>query len=150
MKTILTLISLCLLALSSTVFADGDNYTAANGNGCDNASVGEAELFGRNQTGIHNTSSSARYVTCPIDKDSVSNTGGLGTTWVRWSGAGTMTCYLYAWDVNGNSLGYKIASGGPGWFSIPPLAGDDFYGSNSMLCSVPAYAYLENYHYFEY
>jgi hypothetical protein len=156
MKKILTLISLCLLALSSTAFADGDNYTAANGTGCDNYYAGDTAQFDHQYDGIRNISASAHWVTCPVDKDSVGSGGsvgnlsGLGTTWVHWAGVGTMYCDLNNFDVNGNRTAAQTGSGGgPGWFSIPPLGGDDFYGTNTMRCLVPAGATLQTYHVFE-
>lgn len=151
MKKILTLISLGLLALSGNAFADPDNYTAANGTGCDNYFAGDTAQFNHQFDGIKNISSSARWVSCPVDKDNVISLGGLrNPTWVRWSGAGTISCVLNNFNVNG--VVTQTRSGGmvnSGWFSIPALGLDDFWGTNTMYCLVPAGGILQTYHYFE-
>jgi hypothetical protein len=149
MKKILTLISLCLLALSSTAFADADNYTAANGIGCDNYFAADTGQFNHQHDGIKNISAISRYVGCPVDKDAVVILGGLGTTWVRWAGAGNMTCTLTNFNANGVATQTQTGAGGPGWFAIPPLGGDVFYGTNTMYCKVPAGATLQAYVYVE-
>ncbi|MGH8520167.1 MAG: hypothetical protein ACREU9_01715 [Gammaproteobacteria bacterium] len=146
--TLTTLATLGFLAMSGNAFADADNYTAFNGTGCDNYYAADTGQFNHQYNGIRNISASARYVSCPIDKDAVSSLGGFGTTWIRWIGAGTMYCTLYHFNVNG--VGVSQGGNGPqNWFSIPPLAADDFWGSASLYCLVPAGATLQTIHVYE-
>jgi hypothetical protein len=155
MKKLFILISLGFWALSGNAFADGDNYTAFNGTGCDNYFAGDTGQFNHQYNGINNVSVGAKWVSCPIDKDNVASTLGTGTTWVHFRGNGTMSCYLVGLGYNAEWGGYQPGSGtdtnsaNGTWFSIPPLAFDNFWGSQTMYCLVPAGATLETIHVFE-
>jgi hypothetical protein len=149
MKKLLILISLSLLALSGNAFADPDNYTAANGTGCSAYFASDTASFDHQFDGIRNNSAASRWVSCPVDKDNIGSVGGLGTTWVRWAGAGTMSCVLNNFNINGVRTQARTTSGTPGWISFAALGLDDFWGTNTMYCLVPAGATLQTYHYFE-
>ena len=152
MKKLLILISLSLLALSGNAFADGDNYTALNGTGCDNYFAGDAGQFNHQYNGLANVGVGSRWASCPIDKDNVSSTLGISSMWIRWAGTAgtTMTCYAYSFDVNGNVLQVKsVGPFAPGWGNISGLNLDDFWGTNELHCLVPQGGTLQTIHYFE-
>lgn len=149
MKKLLTMVYLVLAAVSGNVYADPDNYTAINGTGCEAYFATDKPNFDNRYDGIYNRTSSPRWVSCPIDKDAVSSTLGLGTTWVRWAGAGNMQCVLNNFNVNGVRTQSQVGNGAPGWFSMPWLGLDDFWGTNTMYCLVPAFSTLQTVHYFE-
>ena len=150
MRKILTLVSVILAALSSsTVYADGDNYTSINGTGCQAYYAGEKGFLENNYSGIRNVSTTSRIVSCPIDKDVVSALGGRSTTWVRWGGTGTISCTLNHWNVNMVNTFRSASRVNTGWFSIPSDASDDFWGSATLWCSLPAGGTLQTVHFLE-
>ncbi len=149
MRKILTLVSVMLTVLSSSVYADGDNYTSINGTGCQAYYAGEKAFFENNYSGIRNVSSTTRIVSCPIDKDAVSALGGRSTTWVRWSGTGTISCTLNHGNVNMTNTFRTGSLLNSGWFSIPVDTSDDFYGSATLWCSLPAGGTLQTVHFLE-
>ncbi|MDD5266434.1 MAG: hypothetical protein PHO08_04805 [Methylococcales bacterium] len=146
MKKILALIGLGLLAISGNAFA-GEDGKAYNGQGCDNYYSGDSAKFDHQYDGIKNVDSfNAHYVSCPIVVDEIANTKGTTQVYVRWSGSGTLSCYLYSFDVNGavkQSQSGTLTGGG--WLSIPNLNTDDYWGNYSMHCYLPAGGVLQTY-----
>lgn len=147
MKKIFVLISLMILALSGKAFADADNATSFHGNECDAYFSSQSGQFNHYWNGTHNAGTSGAWISCPIDKDAVSSTAGLETTWVySTSPSGQqVSCYLVAQGYNATWDEYQPGSGTTGWFSIPRVASDNYWGSNNMYCFLPAGATLNQF-----
>lgn len=149
MKKILIIAGVLLTILSSGVRADADNYTAINGTGCQAYFAGDKAFFENNFSGIRNVGTIARVVSCPLNKDVVSAVGGRGTTWVRWNGTGTLSCTINHWNVNMVNTFKSASRTGTGWLNIPADTSDDFWGSMTLWCTLPAGGTLQTIHYLE-
>lgn len=136
--TLTTLAALGFLAMSGNVFA-GENGHAYNGSYCNNYFGSEATQFNHQWDGIRNISAASRYVSCPVIVDEIANTSGTTQVWVHWTGAGTLSCYLNS--KNGSGTNRQTQSNSrvnTGWLSIPNITSDDYWGSYSMYCYLPA------------
>ncbi len=146
MKKLFILFSLALFSLSGNVFADADNATSFHGNECEAYSASQKGQFDHFWNGTYNNGSGA-WVSCPIDKDVVSSTSGLGTTWVQASSPSgeKISCYLVAQGYNATWDEYQSGSGTTGWFAIPSITADNYWGSNNMYCYLPKGATLHHF-----
>ena len=142
MKT-LSLASLVLLGTfgAFTQAQAADNRQLYNGSYCDAMLGTQVGSFTRDNFGIRNNSNVALRITCPVIVDEADNVTGTNGIWVNTSIAGT-SCTLYSMAANGAGVNAvvqaQVAAGGPGWFVIPNIAVDNFWGSYSMICTLPA------------
>jgi hypothetical protein len=126
--------------LSSVNVLAADNRQNFNGSYCDNYYGSDTSVFGHYSNGIYNSASSSKYVSCPVIVDEASVTTGTNNIWVHFTGTGTVSCYMQS--RNGNGSFRQSSSGsrsGTGWFSVGNITSDDYWGSYSMYCYVPAY-----------
>lgn len=139
MKSI-TLISLAALGVFSLYGnAYAENGHAYNGSYCDAYFGSQAGDFNHRFNGIRNNASSGRYVSCPVIVDEINNTAGTTRVWLHYTGSGTVSCTLFSMRGNGTSLQSKTKSRvNTGGFQIPDITSDDFWGSYSMYCLLPA------------
>lgn len=127
---------------ASTQSHAADNRQNYNGSYCDSYYGTQAGSINHQYNGIRNNAASGLYVSCPVIVDEASNTTGTNNIWVHWSGAGTLSCTLFSMNGNGTSLQSRSASGVAGWVNIANLTADDYWGSYSMYCYLPASATL--------
>jgi hypothetical protein len=134
--TFISLVALGSLALQGNVYAD--DSTTYNGSYCSPYFGSQASDFGRGFNGIANYASSARYISCPMIEQSVNVTKGTLSTFLYFTGTGSVTCALYSNNADGSTRQTQMASRtGTGWLTIPGLTTDDYYGSYSMYCLLP-------------
>lgn len=142
MKT-LSLASLMLLGTlgAFTQAQAADNRQLYNGSYCDAMLGTQVGSFTRDNFGIRNNSNGALRITCPVIVDEADNVAGTNGVWFNTSIVGT-SCTLYSMAANGAGVNAVVqsqfAAGGPGWVAIPNIAVDNFWGSYSMICTLPA------------
>lgn len=135
-----------LLAFTQHASA-ADNAQTFNGSYCKHYFGSQATAFNHQFNGIYNTTAGPLFVQCPLVVDEVTNT--TGTNWVRlhYTGNNTISCYLYSMNGNGTIRQTQVGSRvGTGWFSIPNITTDDFWGTYSMRCYVPGGGTLNTVH----
>ena len=132
-----------ILAIITGVASAADNRQNFNGGGCDNYYAVDVSDFNHQTNGIANVSATSAYVHCDLTIDEALNTGGTSLIWVRWSGAGTMSCTAMSRDVNNNLISTVSNSGTAGWILMPNLSDNDVWGNYSMYCLVPSGGRLE-------
>lgn len=128
-------------ALASTQVQAADNRQNYNGSYCDAYYGSQVGSVNRQYNGVRNSSAGGVYVACPVIVDEASNTTGTNNVWFHTSTAGT-SCVLRSMNGNGSIRQTQSSSGGPGWVSIANLTTDDYWGSYSMYCYLPAGATL--------
>lgn len=117
----------------------GENGHAYNGSYCKNYFGSQVGDFNYQTNGIRNLSSSTRYINCPVLVDEIANTSGTTRVWLHYTGNGTVRCTLQSKNGNGTTKQSRSGSRpGTGWFQIPNITADDFWGSYVMYCSLPA------------
>ena len=126
--------------VSSQVLA-ADNRQNYNGSYCSSYYGSQATSVGHYYNGAYNGSGAGMYISCPVIVDEASVTTGTNNVWIYTSAAGT-SCTLFSMNGNGTSLQSQWGAGGPGWFAVPNLTADDYWGSYSMYCYLPAGATL--------
>jgi hypothetical protein len=130
-------VALGSLALQSSVYAD--NSTTYNGSYCSSYFGSQYSDFGRGFNGIANYANAPRYISCPMIEQEVNVTKGILPTLLYYTGDGTVTCALYSNNADGSTRQTQMSSRtGTGWLTIPGITTDDYYGSYSMYCLLPA------------
>lgn len=146
-KLILTSIAFAGIAAFGQNAAAADNAQGYNGSYCSNYYGSQATSVNHQYNGIYNLSAGGLYVSCPVIVDEVSNTTGTNWAWVHYTGANTVSCSLFSMNGNGSIRQSQSASrAGTGWFQIPNLTTDDFWGSYSMYCYLPSGGTLNTVH----
>lgn len=139
LKVLFSLAAVAIFAISGS--ANAENGHAYNGSYCNPYFGNQSADFNHQWDGLSNTSTGSRWVSCPVVVDEIANLTGTSRIWVRWDdgGAGsTLTCYLYAMNVNADVGQSQSASDvGGGWFSIPNITTDDFWGNYILYCYLP-------------
>lgn len=137
--SIASLAAAALLSLSGTAHAAGENGHAYNGSYCSSYFGTQATHFNNQYNGIRNNQSSGRYVSCPVIVDEISTTTGTTRQWMHFAGTGKVTCTIYSMNGPGSIRQSRTTSRvNSGWFSMPALTTDDYWGSYSMWCYLPA------------
>jgi hypothetical protein len=70
--------------------------------------------------------------------DEINDTTGTTRVWLHYRGAGKITCSLYSKFGNGSN--YEVKTGmrvGTGWFRIPNITKDRFWGNYTIFCTIP-------------
>ena len=138
-------IALATLALATLAgSATAENAHTYSGSYC-KAYVGsqEADLI-HAFTGTYNAASAARFITCPVLVDEVSNTDGTTQVWVHWTANvnapnDTITCGLTSLDEKGLfRQGQNATRTGTGRLVLPNVTNDDPSGSYFLLCVLPS------------
>lgn len=146
MQRIITIACAALIALVGVAVAE--NSHSYNGGYCKaffGSDTGDLSAQGQ---GMFNPTLSTRLITCPVLVDEISNTTGTTKVWLHWkAGAAfpndTIRCTLMSRNGNGSPRQAKAGSRtGSGWFSIPNITSDDFWGSYTMTCQLPRMATL--------
>lgn len=146
-KLVLTSIALVGITAFAQPVVAADNAQTFNGAYCDNYYGSQATAVNHQYNGIYNTTAAGVYVQCPLVVDEVTNV--TGTNWVRlhYTGNNTITCYLYSMNGNGTIRQTQTGSRvGTGWFSIPNINTDDYWGTYSMHCYLPGGGTLNTVH----
>lgn len=123
--------------------ANAENGHSYNGASCTAYYGSQKTLFDSYTTGIRNATNAARWVNCPVIVDEIARTTGTTRTWIHVTGKGSFRCYLIS--RNGNSGPRQSKSGArtnTGWLNIPALTTDDYWGSYSLYCQIPAYGLI--------
>ncbi|HVK99752.1 MAG TPA: hypothetical protein VM553_08070 [Dongiaceae bacterium] len=139
-KLILASLALFGACAASHVLA-ADNRQNYNGSYCDAYYGSQANNVNHQYNGIYNGLGGGMYVSCPVIVDEANVTTGTNNVWIHTSAAGT-SCTLFSMNGNGTSAQSQWGSGGPGWFAVPNLTVDDYWGSYSMYCYLPGGATL--------
>ena len=135
----LALATLIITSFGLTGTASAENGHAYNGSYCNSYYGNQASYFNSQYNGIRNTTNVARYISCPVVVDEIANTSGTTRVYVHYTGSGTIKCGLYSMYGAGAVKQSKWASrSGTGWVYMPNLTTDDYWGSYSMHCLVPA------------
>jgi hypothetical protein len=135
--TLAALAGIGFIATSGHALAE--NGHAYNGSYCDNYYGSQASAFDHQFNGIRNASGAYAYVSCPVVVDEIDNTAGTTQIWVHYTGTGTISCSFFSMNGNGTIRQSQSASRvNTGWFSIPNITTDDYWGSYSMYCGLPA------------
>jgi hypothetical protein len=146
MKRVLA-IALAVLALATlTGSAAAENGHAYNGSYCKPYFGNTAANFYHQYNGTYNATNSGQYVSCPVLVDEIANTTGTTQVWLYWTASAStdaISCSLYSLNGDGTARQAQSASKtGTGWFSIPNLTSDDYWGSYSMYCYLPKFSNL--------
>lgn len=140
MKTItIATATAALISLTSSFNALAGNGHAYNGSYCNPYYGTQSDSFEHRQNGIKNTSSSTKYISCPVIVDEIANTTGTHQTTLHYTGPGTVSCIMF--NQHGIGSTRQTQSGtraGTGWFTIPGFTSDVWGGTYSMYCSLPS------------
>lgn len=137
--TVLTCLGLAFVSAN----ASAENAHTYNGSFCKSYIDSQS---GDLQAGTYmqNNSSSTRYVVCPVVVDEISNTGGTSRVYAHVTGSGSFYCYLYSMNAGGSVRQFKSANrSNTGWIYLPDITTDDYYGSYSMICTLPGRGRLD-------
>lgn len=140
-KMILTSAMVLGAVLAATQVQAADNRQNYNGSYCDAYYGSQVSRIDRQYNGARNNSTAGTYVSCPLIVDEANNVTGTNNVWFHTSAANT-SCVLFSMNGNGASRQTQSKSGGPGWVNIANLTSDDYWGSYSMYCYLPAGATL--------
>lgn len=134
--TLLLLVGFGIFVFYGNAYAeDGKSY---NGSYCDNYYGSQAGDFSHQIDGIKNNASAGRYISCPVLVDQVGNIEGTDTVALYYTGTGTVSCALFSQNANGSTRQSRTGSrANSGWFFIPNITSDDYWGSYSMYCYLP-------------
>lgn len=139
--TLITLVGLGSLALYS--HAHAENGHAYNGSYCDNYYGSKVGDFNHQHNGIKNNASSGRYISCPIIVDEIAKTTGTTRVWLYYTGNGTISCTMFSKNHDGSTRQSRSGSRtNTGWFQIPEITSDNYWGSYSMYCYLPSHGVL--------
>lgn len=134
--TLITLAALGSFAFYGNAYAE--NGHAYNGSFCDNYYGSQVGNFNHQHNGIRNNTNSGRYVSCPVIVDEIAKTTGTTRVWLYYSGSGKISCSMFSKNGNGTTRQSKTGSRtNSGWFSIPAITSDNYWGSYSMYCYLP-------------
>lgn len=141
MKRILALTVAALALTTLAGSAAAENGHAYNGSYCKSYYGSQAANLYHQHNGTRNVSTAGTYISCPVLVDEIAQTTGTTQVWVYWTAAAatdTMSCSLFSMNGSGTIRESKFASKtGTGWFAIPNLTTDDYWGSYSMYCYLP-------------
>lgn len=136
-RALIALFAAAALAVSG--YATAENGHAYNGSYCDNYYGSQAGSFDHQHNGIRNALNSNAYVSCPVLVDEINVTTGTSRVWAHYTGTGTVRCTMFSKNGNGSTRQSVVGSRvNTGWFSIASITSDDYWGSYSMYCLLPA------------
>lgn len=127
-----------LVFVSSVQAADLGRYNANTI--CTNYWGSQSGSFNHKTSGLHNGTASSKWTTCAVDGDSVATTTGTAHTWIHYQGTGNVYCTMYSYNSGGHTA-MQSRNGnrtGTGWFSIPGLSAESYWGNIVLYCKVPA------------
>jgi len=133
------------LILIAFVYSFGSNMIMAqdtktyNGSYCSAADGNDVQNVLRNLRGIRNNNANAIRISCPIIEDAVNVVTGTQAVRVHYTGPGMFVCNLLSMNGNGSVRESRFeARFGTGWINFnPQITTDDFFGTYSMICSLP-------------
>jgi hypothetical protein len=135
--TLISLVALGSLALYGNAYAE--KVKTYSGSYCGAYFGSQAGDFNHQFNGIMNLAASPRYISCPVIEDSIFHTNGTTKAQLHYTGTGTVSCVLSSNHPNGSSLETKIGMRtNTGWFTIPGISADDYWGAYSMYCQLPS------------
>ncbi len=135
----LTIAAMMITSFGLSGNAMAENGHSYNGSYCKAYNGNQNSFFTHRSNGIRNNSSSTRSIACPVIVDELAKKTGTTRVWLYYTGSGTVSCTLY--NRNGNSVLRQSRSRSrvnTGWFRIPNLTSDSFWGTYSMVCSIPS------------
>ncbi|MCH9697565.1 MAG: hypothetical protein K0U68_05630 [Gammaproteobacteria bacterium] len=134
----LTLFILMMTGIAFASNALAENGHAYNGSFCKSRWASQSSSINFHASGITNNSNGSRQITCPIIVDNIQNTQGTTQVWLHQTGSGRISCTLYSKNGNGTTREFRAGErNGTGWFLIPNITTDDYWGTYSMVCSIP-------------
>lgn len=137
-KIFLFICSVVITALGFTGPANALDRKINSGTVCQPNSGSQVGDFNYYSTGITNSSTASRWVSCPVVRDNTFNTNGVNFAGVYVVGAGTHSCYLDNVNTNG-TLGKWIYGSRSGTGYIPlNLASSISQTPYVFLCGIPA------------
>jgi hypothetical protein len=139
-------LALIAFAVIAGAAAAAENGLAYNGSYCKAYYGTQTGDFNNQYNGIYNLGSAGRYISCPVVVDEVAVVTGTTRVWLYWRAnvsTDTISCTLFSMNGDGSVRQSQSANkAGTGWFSIPNLTTDDFWGSYSMYCYLPRFGTL--------
>lgn len=137
LKSILVLSSLFVLAGSAQA-TDAKNY---NGSACKAYYGSQASSLRHYSSGVYNSSTSGKWINCPLVTDHTSPTTGTTRTYIYYNGSasnGRVSCYLRSVNASGSTRQTRGGSrSGTGWLSIANITSESAWGNLSLHCYLP-------------